>query len=272
MKLLHLLFYFLLGSMILKLQCLGQSDRLFYDAVRSEAAGDLDQAINLYLKASALSHSANLHGNLANLYFKKEQFGHSILHFRKALLLNPRDTELVANLNFAYEMANLSPPLQNFTNTYFSVNFLSFWIIICVIVFWVGLLILFYLLFFKTSRKPFLYFTTGWILVFSMCFFATNLCLKQKSELGREVISHLPSIENNHSNTISLRRFAGESNSVNTNILPGESLIIQLGNNGTNKSHQIANGNTWYLARSTNGKKKGWIREDEFGWIIDPNS
>jgi tetratricopeptide (TPR) repeat protein len=73
--------------------CIGQADRLFYDAVRTEASGDLDQAINLYLKASALSHSANLHGNLANLYFKKEQFGHSILHFRKALLMNHRDAD-----------------------------------------------------------------------------------------------------------------------------------------------------------------------------------
>ncbi len=272
MRLQYLLFYFTIGFMISKSPCAGQADRLFYDAVRSEAAGDLDQAINLYLKASALSHSANLHGNLANLYFKKEQFGHSILHFRKALLMNPRDPELHANLNFAYEMANLPPPLQNFRNTYFSVNFLSFWIIICTIIFWVGLLITFYFLFFKTSKKPFFYFLFCWIFAFFLCCFATNLSLNQKSELGREVISHLSSIENNHSKSIPLRRFAGESNSANTNIIPGESLIIQLGNDGTNKSFQISNGKTWYLAKSTDGKKKGWIREDEFGWIIDPSS
>ena len=270
MRLQYLIFYFTLGFMFSRSPCIGKADRLFYDAVRTEASGDLDQAINLYLKASALSHSANLHGNLANLYFKKEQFGHSILHFRKALLMNPRDAELLANLNFAYEMANLPPPLQSFRNTYFSVNFLSFWIIICTIVFWFGLFITFYLLFFKTSKKLFFYFSFCWIFGFFLCCFATNLSLKQKSELGREIISHFPSIDNNHSTSIPLRRFAGESNSANTNILPGESLIIQLGNDGTNKSFQIANGKTWYLAKSTDGKKKGWIREDEFGWIIDP--
>lgn len=33
---------------------------------------------------------------------------------------------------------------------------------------------------------------------------------------------------------------------------------------------ELRMGKTWYLAKSTDGKKKGWIREDEFGWIIDP--
>ena len=74
------------------------------------------------------------------------------------------------------------------------------------------------------------------------------------------------------SSFFSLGPKTSESNSANTNILPGESLIIQLGNDGTNKSFQIANGKTWYHAKSIDGKKKGWIREDEFGWIINPNS
>ncbi|MBT3666983.1 MAG: tetratricopeptide repeat protein [Opitutae bacterium] len=273
MKLTIKLYCIFICAFILRSQCAGgQEDRLFYDAVRTEAAGDLDQAINLYLEASTLSHSANLHGNLANLYFKKEQYGHSILHFRKALLLNPRDTELSANLNFAYEMAKMPPPMQSFASNYFSANFLSFWIIICAIIFWTGLLILFYIFFFKTSKKTFLYFTICWVISCLLSCFAACLSLQQQSELYREVIVHFPQTENNHSKTIPLRRFAGESNSANTNILPGESLIIRLGNDGVSKSHQIANGKTWYLANSADGKKKGWIREDEFGWIIDPNS
>ena len=72
MKLTIKLYCIFICAFILRSQCAGgQEDRLFYDAVRTEAAGDLDQAINLYLEASTLSHSANLHGNLANLYFKK---------------------------------------------------------------------------------------------------------------------------------------------------------------------------------------------------------
>ena len=94
-------------------------DRLFYDAVRAEASGDLDQAITYYLQASKLSHSSNLHGNLANLYFKKEQFGHSILHFRKALLLKPNNNQLSANLDFAHEMAKTPPNTKNFASSYF---------------------------------------------------------------------------------------------------------------------------------------------------------
>ena len=262
-----------ISTFILRLQCAdGQEDRLFYDAVRTEASGDLDQAIQLYLKASSHSHSANLNGNLANLYFKKEQYGHSILHFRKALLLKPGDTELSENLNFAYEMAKIAPPVQSFANTYFTANFLSFWIIICSVIFWIGLLMSIYLFFFKTSKKPFLYLTMCWGISCLVCYFAAHLSMQQQSRLFREVIVCLPTADNNYSDTIPLRRFAGESNSVNTKILPGQSLIIRLGNDGISKSYQIANGKTWYLANSSDGKKKGWIREDEFGWIIDPNS
>jgi hypothetical protein len=39
-----------------------------------------------------------------------------------------------------------------------------------------------------------------------------------------------------------------------------------------NKTHRSPEGKNWYLARSKDGKKKGWILEDEFGWLIDPKS
>ena len=247
----------------------GQEDRLFYDAVRAEASGDLDLAIRLYLEASKLSHSTNLHGNLANLYFKKEQFGHAILHFRKALLLQPKNSELSANLEFAYEMAKIPRSSNNFVNTYLSPDFMSFWIIISTVIFWGGLLFFLYFLFFKTNKKPLFYFVLMWTPLGILTFYSTVLSLNQLAELNQEVVTHLPSIENNNSRSISLRRFAGAQSSANTTIIPGESLIINLAKDGNNKTHQSSNGKTWYLARSKDGKKKGWLREDEFGWIVD---
>jgi len=272
MKFRYILFCFSIIFSFISLTFGKDEDRLFYDAVRAEASGDLDQAITYYLQASKLSHSSNLHGNLANIYFKKEQFGHSILHFRKALLLKPNNNQLSANLDFAHEMAKTPPNTKNFASSYFSANTFSFWCVLCVLLFWSGLFLLIYLFFFKVNKVPLLYFTLGWILVGGFIGFATRLSYIANSELSREVVAFLPSEENNQSKTIALRRFAGEKNSANTTLLSGESLIIDLGKDGMNKTHKSPDGKIWYLARSKDGKKKGWIQEDEFGWLIDSKS
>jgi tetratricopeptide (TPR) repeat protein len=272
MKFEYFLFWFSIIFSFHSLTFGKDEDRLFYDAVRAEASGDLDQAITYYLQASKLSHSSNLHGNLANLYFKKEQFGHSILHFRKALLLKPNNNQLSTNLDFAHDMAKIPPITKNFASSYFSRNNLSFWCILSVVLFWLGLLLLIYLFLFKASKVPLLYFALGWFLLCGFVGHATRLSYINNSELSREVIAFLPSEENNQSKAITLRRFAGEKNSANTTLLPGESLIIDLGKDGMNKTHQSPDGKNWYLARSKDGKKKGWIQEDEFGWLLDSRS
>jgi tetratricopeptide (TPR) repeat protein len=247
-----------------------EEDRFFYDGVRAEASGDLDQAVHFYLQAAKLSHSSNLHGNLANLYFKKKQFGHAILHFRKALLLQPTNRELSVNLQFAYEMAK-TPPLSNdFAHSYFASDTFSFWCVLCAVVFWLGFLVFIYLFFFNPSRALLFYFTIGWIFTGGLTGYATHFSHIQNSELLREGIAILPAEnEANQTKNISLRRFAGETNSANTTLLPGQSLIIDLGKEGKIRSHESANGKNWFLARSQDGKKKGWIKEDEFGWLID---
>ena len=60
------------------------------------------------------------------------------------------------------------------------------------------------------------------------------------------------------------------SNSANTNVTSGENLLIDFDNNGNPKLHKVSDGEVWYLARSRDGRKKGWIKENEFGWILDP--
>ncbi len=250
----------------------GNEDRLFYDAVRSEASGNLDQAINHYLEASKISHSANLYGNLANLFFKKKQFGQAILYFRKALLIEPRNNELSVNLEFAYEMANTPAVKKDFASSYFSEKTISFWCLFSALIFWFGLLFVIYIFFFKTHRTFLLCITVCWTSVLGISLYATNLSLTQKTELNREIIAYISDKHEKGQQTVSLRRFAGETNSENTTILPGESLVISLGKNQINKSHRSSDGVNWFLVRSKDGKKKGWIREDEFGWIINPNS
>jgi len=247
-----------------------QQDRLFYDAVRAEASGNLDLAIQIYLETAKISHSSNLHGNLANLHFKKEQFGRSILHFEKALLLDPGNSELSANLSFAYEMANTSAPDDNFANTYFSSNFLSFWVVIAALFFWGGLITSAYYLLFSTNKKLLIYLFPLWVCLTALSAYASNLSLSEHIKLNRTIIVFETSSEHNKSKYVPLRRFAGESNSANTTVTPGEKLLIDFDNNGNPKLHKVSDGEVWYLARSRDGRKKGWIKENEFGWILDP--
>ena len=119
----------LLFSLIFNLSAfnlLGESrERLFYDAIRAEASGDLEKAIEIYSNIAKESHSANLHANLANLYFKMEDYARSILHLRKAMWIAPENRNYPANLSFALEMKGVSPDdsdLRTKESTFFPLN------------------------------------------------------------------------------------------------------------------------------------------------------
>lgn len=247
-------------------------DRLFYDAVRAEASGDIDNAINLYLEASKIDHSANLHGNLANLYFKKEQFGRSILHFNRALILNPSDSTLKTNLGFASDLAGIPLDKSDFSTAYFSSELYSYWLILFSLVFWIGLLTLAYISFFRVNKKSLIYILPCWILILILCFYGTHLSSLENRQLERKIIVYSSNLSTdlNKTNLVPLRRFAGESNSANTNVLVGQSLFIDLNSENKPRSHQVSDNSVWYLVRDKSGKKKGWIRENEFGWVIPP--
>ena len=93
-------------------------EQLFYDAVRFEATGNINQAIENYEKILEQASSANLHGNLANLYYKKSDYGRSILHYRKALLLDGNNQEFLSNLSFVCRtnLENTDPLKNNFVD------------------------------------------------------------------------------------------------------------------------------------------------------------
>ena len=61
-----------------------------------------------YCEIAKTDHSANLHANLANLYFKLENYARVILHLRKAIWLDPENREYADNLAYALELASIS--------------------------------------------------------------------------------------------------------------------------------------------------------------------
>ena len=118
-------------------------NQLFYDAVRAEAAKDFDSAIRFYEQSAKKSHSANLYGNLANLYFKKEMFGRSILNYRKALLLAPENRDFAANLSFVRETARIQSSSLDSRSSYLYFDLgpssMNAWTIFTAIIFWGGM-------------------------------------------------------------------------------------------------------------------------------------
>ena len=117
-----------------------EADRLFYEAVRVEAKGELEDAIASYENAIAHAHSANLHGNLANLYFKMGNHGKAILHYYKALLLDSNNLELKANLAQVRNIAGLPSPKPSADDTYFAPTTTDAWCWTTMILFWIGLM------------------------------------------------------------------------------------------------------------------------------------
>ncbi len=73
--------------------------------------------------------SAELYFNLGNSYYKLHKVAPAIYNYEKALLLNPNDSEIITNLEFARKMAiddikvipkvGFSKLLSDFTSTYY---------------------------------------------------------------------------------------------------------------------------------------------------------
>ncbi|MEC7401494.1 MAG: hypothetical protein VX821_05820, partial [Verrucomicrobiota bacterium] len=91
--------------------------------------------------------------------------------------------------------------------------------------------------------------------------------------LSREIIALADMTKDkNQSGEIALRRFAGANSSSNTTVKAGESLFLDENQDGTLKSHESQSGEHWYLLRTRDSRKKGWVMENEIGWIVrQPN-
>ena len=101
MKKLVFLLIFLVGF-----SGIGQNSALFEKANDAYAAGDFQQAVDLYNEIlNSGETSAALHYNLANAHYKLNHIGPSIYHYEKALQLKPGDKDVENNLSFARNMA-----------------------------------------------------------------------------------------------------------------------------------------------------------------------
>ena len=269
--------YFIINALLFSLffnlsvfNLLGESrERLFYDAVRAEASGDLEKAIEIYSTIAKESHSANLHANLANLYFKMEDYARSILHLRRAMWIAPENRNYSANLSLALDM-NGVPTDDSVLNTNESTLFLltsNQALILLTSFAWLGLILIIYFLKFPIITKFFVWASSIWLLgtsLLSLLYFQKS---KDSSRLNREIIA-VHSLNDNDQD-LSLRVFAGKGSQANTTVPLGSSLLLDIDDEGFAKVHQSPTGEKWFLARSKTGKDKGWLQRSEFEPILD---
>ena len=248
-----------------------EADRLFYEAVRVEDNGSLEDAIASYEEATAHAHSANLHGNLANLYFKMANHGKAILHYRKALLLDPDNQELKANLAHVRGVAGIPSPATTADDSYFAPTTTNTWCWITMILFWIGLLggLFFLRAILPNSLKAVV--VTIWATVVAFGSYAAWRADRNTTLLNREAVAVATntSAKGEERQLIRLRRYAGDSNEANAELKPGEIVRIDVGDESNLKKHVTPDGTIWLLARSRLGGKKGWATSKELMKILD---
>ena len=243
-------------------------NKLFYDAVRAEATGDLPLAVSLYEETATIRKSPNLYGNLANLYCKTEKYGKAVLNYRRALLLDPANRIIKSNLDYALKIANLDSKNSNFSS-YLNSSSVDFWIISLSALFWVGALILAFLFFLGWPMIRLLVPTLIWCSLLGFIMWMVDMCSENRDLLKRELIVLATDLNDGNSSVrVPLRRFAGTGSSANTYVLPGESLWLTLADDSLPQTHQSKGEKLWYLVHSKNNIKKGWVQKDSFGFLI----
>ncbi len=81
---------------------------LFNQANHAYSLGDYEEAATLYRQCLEAAQSVAVHYNLANTYTKLSRIGEAVLHFEKALVLEPAHAEAQANLTFIREASGLT--------------------------------------------------------------------------------------------------------------------------------------------------------------------
>ena len=245
-------------------------EQMFYDAVRTEASGDLQQALNIYSNLSSHGHSAPLHANKANLYYKVSDYPLSVLHFRKALLLNPQNRDYASSLSLALDKCGIPPDQRADTNLSFPIELYPYSHFLLSALIWGGIITFIWFFRFPLRGKFFYLIICGWITSVILLYRYYDQCNDQLSILKHEGIAYQPSgLEANQTNEVALRVFAGNGSSSNTVIPAGTSLFLDLGKNDQPRVHSSPSGEKWFLVRSFSGANKGWVREDEFIKIIN---
>jgi len=104
---------------------------LFAQGNRAYAEARYDEALKFYKEvAGKEGYSTSLLYNMANAYYHKRDVGQAILHYRRALYLDPANTDIKANLCLAQKDFGLISEKVPLWHRYFDLLNINLWILI----------------------------------------------------------------------------------------------------------------------------------------------
>ncbi len=124
----------------------------FTKATQEYAQGDFKEAIDGYeAPVRSGQWSANLFYDLGNAYFRTGDFGHAILNYERALVLERHHPEATANLQIARDEARALEMQQSWPERYLQFASVNQYSATAAVAFWAGALCIVALIF--TSRR-----------------------------------------------------------------------------------------------------------------------
>src|SRR6266581_1848939 len=118
---------------------LAQTDAEFAKANQEYAQGHFKEAIAGYETVVRSGQwSANLFYDLGNAYFRASDFGHAILNYKRALVLERHHPEATANLQIARDEARALEMQQSWPERYLQFASSNQYSIAAAVAFWVG--------------------------------------------------------------------------------------------------------------------------------------
>lgn len=137
-----------------------QAEQLFVRANEAFQNDDFEKAAEMYRQVLELGfQSAELEYNLANAYYRQELLGQAILHYERALLLDPDDDDIIHNLDIARsQVTDEIQPLPTFFLTSWWKKMRMFaassvWAVTALALWWAGFVGLVFWLFGKSREQ-----------------------------------------------------------------------------------------------------------------------
>ncbi|MBF0224072.1 MAG: tetratricopeptide repeat protein [Desulfobacterales bacterium] len=106
-------------------------DVLFHKANNFYSDGEFEEALSIYTEISEKhGYSASLLYNMANAYYQMGQIGFAVLNFERALLLEPNNPDIKANLHLVRKDSGLFLEDVSFWRRFFNSFSLNAWTVL----------------------------------------------------------------------------------------------------------------------------------------------
>ncbi|NCD33880.1 MAG: tetratricopeptide repeat protein [Spartobacteria bacterium] len=127
---------------------------LFQEAGTCYDQGDLTRAASLYNELANQNYNQfSVFFNLGNTCFRMGEYGEAILNFKRALALQPRDHDTLANLRFALESAGSVVPQPNIITRLLQILTFNEWIAAASVL-WISLALFTIIYIMKPDLQP----------------------------------------------------------------------------------------------------------------------